>query len=96
MADNDSRPELVLRRGRKPKGTFWSEAEELRGIRLACGLDQGRAAEMVLRDVTSYQDWESGRARVPRRVRERLLEMLTWKRTGVRPWWADPFGDGGE
>ena len=91
----DDRPELILRRGRRAKGTFAPQGEDLRGTRMVCGLTQRRMAEFLSRELSTYRDWEDGRAKVPRLVRERVLGLATWKRTGVRPWWADPFGESG-
>jgi transcriptional regulator with XRE-family HTH domain len=82
---------ITLRRGRAPVGTYPEAAQFARWVRLELGLSQPRLAELVGRSARTWGHWEAGQMRVPETAMRRLAELMTWKRTGVAPWWARVF-----
>ena len=88
----DARPGITLRRGRRANGTFAADMVFLAEVQAELGLSGPQVARVMARAVKVVQDWARGRARIPATCRRRLMELVVWKRTGVRPWWSDPLG----
>lgn len=85
---------IVLRKGRAPKATYPESAEYVRACRRELGWSQGALAGVLVRAVETVRDWEQGSSRLPGTVRRALLDLVSWKRTGVLPRWLGPLDQG--